>query len=483
MKQIRLFFVMLLLGLTVSVHAQQEHVVQRGEDFASIARKYAITEQELMNANPTVKECYIGRKLHIPQHGVPYEQKITPKPLDIKLLSSDDDIITKSNASTYQVGQALWKKGNYNGAMVYLHAAAHNGEKRAYYPLGDCYAQDSAQCYNIDKAVVLFQQAIDETKNKSDEGYWKSCGRLAELYFQGKGVSKNLSQAKKLSLECKRYADSDGKHSANHLINRIMAEEKAIAEKAAEEKRALAALKAEAAQKAQAEKKAKQAQTSSSQSSLGKRNQRQVNYQSSVTQNQIQASQQTQSSRRSLEPYTISTGMIEMTFYPQADGSAKTHSKSPCVYCHGTKMCGACVYSSMVQSVVSYTFICPMCGGSRMCLKCQGKGYTESWGYIDSNGVGFSASDQGTIVTSGDVQAAKSQRSSSSSSSSRGSSRSSGSCSRCNGTRIDPSPNSGGSLSSFVGYYNSAGDRCPYCTNNYTSHYHDRCHSCNVPTY
>ena len=44
---------MLLLGLTVSVHAQQqEHVVQRGEDFASIARKYAITEQELKNANP-----------------------------------------------------------------------------------------------------------------------------------------------------------------------------------------------------------------------------------------------------------------------------------------------------------------------------------------------------------------------------------------------------------------------------------------------
>ena len=474
---------MFLLGLTASVHAQQqEHVVQRGEDFASIARKYAITEQELKNANPTVKECYIGRKLNIPQHGVPFEQKTTPKPLDIELLSSDDDILTKSSATTYQVGQALWKKGNYNGAMAYLHAAAHNGEKRAYFPLGDCYAQDSAQCYNIDKAVVLFQQAIAETKNKSDEGYWKSCGRLADLYFQGKGVNKDLSQAKRLSLECKRYADSDGKRSADHLLNRIMAEEKAIAEKAAEERRALAAQKA-AEKKAQAEKRARQAQAASSQSSLARREQSQVHYQSSVAQNQTQASQQTQSSSRSLEPYTISIGMVEMTTYPQPDGSARTYSKTPCVYCHGTKMCSTCVYSSMVQSAVSYTFICPMCGGTRMCLKCQGKGYTESWGFIDSNGVGFSASDQGNIVTTGDVQAAKSQRSSSSSSSSRGSSRSSGSCSRCHGKGIDPTPNSGGSLSSFVGYYNSAGDRCPYCSNNYTSHYHDRCHSCNVPTY
>lgn len=484
MKGIRLFFVMLLLGFTISVHAQQkEHIVQRGEDFASIARKYAITEQELMNANPTVKVCYVGRKLYIPQHGVPFERKpTTPKPLDIELLSSDNDILTKSGATTYQVGHALWKKKNYMGALAYLHAAAHDGEKRAYYLLGDCYAQDSAQCYNIDKAVVLFRQAIDETKNKSDEGYWKSCGKLADLYFQGKGVGKDLSQAKRLSLESKRFADRDGKIAADRLLSNIMVEEKANAEKVAAEKRALAAQKAAADKKAQAEKRARQAQAASAQPSIERREQRQVKIQSSVTQNQSQASHQAQSGGRNLEPYTVRVGMTEMTYYPQADGSMKCYSKTPCIYCHGTKMCGSCGYASMVQSVVSYQFICPMCGGSRMCLKCQGKGYSESWSYFDRNGEGYGMNDQGGFSTTGSVQAARSQRSSSSSGSSSSSSRRTGSCSRCHGTKIDPTPNSGGSLSSFVGYYNSSGDRCPYC-NSYTSHYHDRCHSCNVPTY
>lgn len=55
-------------------------------------------------------------------------------------------------------------------------------------------------------------------------------------------------------------------------------------------------------------------------------------------------------------------------------------------------------------------------------------------------------------------------------------------CRICGGTGVSKTPNSGGSRSSWVAYYNSAGNKCPYC-GGYTSHYHDRCSHCNVPNY
>lgn len=239
--------------LVLTMQAQQkEHVVQRGEDFTTIARKYAISEQELKDANPTSKVCYAGLKLIIPMHGVPVERKeVTPKPIDIELLSSDDDILTKSSATTYQVGHSLWREHNYMGAFVYLHAALRDGDKRAYYPLGNCYAQDSVQCYNIDNAVNYYRLAISETKDKSEEGYWMACGALASLYMEGRGVDKDLNQAKKLCAEYQRYADTDNKKDADKLLNSIKAEERAIAERVAAEKRAAQQLAAAERRKAQ----------------------------------------------------------------------------------------------------------------------------------------------------------------------------------------------------------------------------------------
>lgn len=57
-----------------------------------------------------------------------------------------------------------------------------------------------------------------------------------------------------------------------------------------------------------------------------------------------------------------------------------------------------------------------------------------------------------------------------------------GNCRSCNGTGVNKTPNSGGSRSSWVAYYNSRGSECPYC-GSYTDHYHDKCSSCNVPSY
>lgn len=58
----------------------------------------------------------------------------------------------------------------------------------------------------------------------------------------------------------------------------------------------------------------------------------------------------------------------------------------------------------------------------------------------------------------------------------------SGTCSSCDGTGVNPIPNSGGSRTSWVAHYNSSGSKCPYC-GKYSQHYHDRCARCNVPRY
>lgn len=53
-------------------------------------------------------------------------------------------------------------------------------------------------------------------------------------------------------------------------------------------------------------------------------------------------------------------------------------------------------------------------------------------------------------------------------------------CRICGGTGVSKTPNTGGSRTSWVAYYNSAGNKCPYC-GGYTSHFHDKCAHCNVP--
>lgn len=62
------------------------------------------------------------------------------------------------------------------------------------------------------------------------------------------------------------------------------------------------------------------------------------------------------------------------------------------------------------------------------------------------------------------------------------SSSSSGTCRSCGGTGVSKTPNTGGSRSTWVAYYNSSGTHCPYC-NGYSAHFHNRCASCNVPRY
>jgi len=73
MKQLVTILLLLLLGISVPSMAQnREHIVKVGEDFASIAQKYGITEQQLIDANPKSHGiCYVGLKLIVPQQQAP----------------------------------------------------------------------------------------------------------------------------------------------------------------------------------------------------------------------------------------------------------------------------------------------------------------------------------------------------------------------------------------------------------------------------
>lgn len=62
------YLLLLTAVLCASLHAQdtRQHVVQRGETFAVIARRYRLTEDEVKAANPNHSVCYVGLKLQIP---------------------------------------------------------------------------------------------------------------------------------------------------------------------------------------------------------------------------------------------------------------------------------------------------------------------------------------------------------------------------------------------------------------------------------
>lgn len=69
----RHFLISVLWFVAIAVHAQgtSQHTVMRGESFASVAKKYGITEDQLKKANPKHQTCYVGLKLTVPVASTP----------------------------------------------------------------------------------------------------------------------------------------------------------------------------------------------------------------------------------------------------------------------------------------------------------------------------------------------------------------------------------------------------------------------------
>ena len=136
---------------------QQSHIVQRGETFELIARRYNISVQQLMEVNPAVDQCYIGYKLNLPEGAKRNTRMVT---------ITDNDIMLAEKASDYL------KSGNYGKATTtYTKAIENNPSSVLYFGRGMSY-------YNREKyksAINDFEMAMsmsdcaDEMKTQCEK--------------------------------------------------------------------------------------------------------------------------------------------------------------------------------------------------------------------------------------------------------------------------------------------------------------------------
>ena len=155
-----------------------------------------------------------------------------------------------------------------------------------------------------------------------------------------------------------------------------------------------------------------------------------------------------------------------------------------CAACIGTGYCGICQgRGGIISAGYGNYYPCAMCMQTGLCQQC--KGSRKCMCTTLGNYPGYVIGGTSTIYPDGSTVSNKADynnsSSSSSSSSKSNSSSSRAGCTKCGGTGVNPTQSSGGGLQSWVAYYNTSGNKCPYCAN-YNSHFHEKCPRCNVPT-
>lgn len=162
----------------------------------------------------------------------------------------------------------------------------------------------------------------------------------------------------------------------------------------------------------------------------------------------------------------------------QADGSILSITSTPCIWCHGNKMCSICngAGGTYGRAYGGMWYPCKSCAGSKICQNCHGQGYStlSSTTYPDGTGVGYD--QNGRMVVTGDGGGSNNGSSRSGNRSSRNRS-SSGTCSKCGGIGYEPKPYQYAAGSSMTPYHNTVNTTCYICSLR-TDHYHYRCVNC-----
>lgn len=123
-----------------TVLPQSTHIVQRGETYELIAKRYNISLSELMNANPGDSGCFIGTRLNIPA-GAVFMNRI--------VVTTNQETMKLDMASTHI------KNGNYKKASsIYSDIL-----KKA--PTAQAYFGRAISYYNREK----FKSAIDDFRS------------------------------------------------------------------------------------------------------------------------------------------------------------------------------------------------------------------------------------------------------------------------------------------------------------------------------
>lgn len=136
MKRI-LFVVLSVAAWTLAIAQQLTHVVQRGETFEIIARRYNISVAQLKESNPNIDQCFVGIKLNIPQ-GAKMSSRLT--------IVTPQDMVKIDEAASY------FKNGRYSKAVsTYTKVLKSCPSSSSYFGRGISY-------YNLEK----YKSAIND---------------------------------------------------------------------------------------------------------------------------------------------------------------------------------------------------------------------------------------------------------------------------------------------------------------------------------
>ena len=152
-----LFVIVALSTWAVTIAQQSIHIVQRGETFDLIARRYNISTKALLEANSNVDQCFVGMKLTIPE-GVKKNNHLT--------ILTSQDILQIEKASGYL------KSGKYKKAVsTYTKVIQYNPSAASYFGRGvSYYNQEKYKSAIRDfEITILRPDCSTELKGKCEE--------------------------------------------------------------------------------------------------------------------------------------------------------------------------------------------------------------------------------------------------------------------------------------------------------------------------
>lgn len=147
----KFFFVLIVSTVCVFGMAQQtSHMIQRGDTFELIARRYNISLDQLLAANPGVDQCYSGMTLNLPEDARLNDRMVVITP---------QDIIQIEEASGYL------KNGKYKKAVSTYSKAIENN------PSATLYFGRALSYFNREKyksAIKDFEMAMTQSDCTDD---------------------------------------------------------------------------------------------------------------------------------------------------------------------------------------------------------------------------------------------------------------------------------------------------------------------------
>lgn len=157
-----------LLSMTIAVAQQTSHIVQRGETFELIAKRYNIALSELLDANPDEEGCYVGMQIVIPNTNKNVGEISFLTPIELSKMEEADNYL---------------KAGRYKkAASVYSKILKNSRSADAYYGRGISY-------YNRSK----YKSAIEDLETAM---YCSDCTDAIKTH-----CSELIGKAKKLRKE------------------------------------------------------------------------------------------------------------------------------------------------------------------------------------------------------------------------------------------------------------------------------------------